>query len=128
MLSDRVSQALSCVGVGVSYLYVGLAVEQPTLNSDTSQLFQVVTAWCVSMVCQHGSLAAFCWYLQWLDPIELHGIGQYASDAYFIFCRGNWQDLQPSDKDLLRYQQWLHSTGGVGTGLERDVLPAIGCP
>lgn len=61
--------------------------------------------------------------LQWLDPIELHGIGQYASDAYFMFCRGNWQDVQPTDKDLLKYQQWLHSTGGEGTGLERDVMP-----
>ncbi|KAL0041386.1 hypothetical protein WJX79_001597 [Trebouxia sp. C0005] len=60
---------------------------------------------------------------EWLDPIELHGIGQYASDAYFIFCRGNWRDVDPSDKDLLRYQQWLHSTGGEGNGLERDVMP-----
>ncbi|KAL0050061.1 hypothetical protein WJX82_003674 [Trebouxia sp. C0006] len=60
---------------------------------------------------------------EWLDPIELHGIGQYASDAYFMFCRGNWQDVDPSDKDLLRYQQWLHSTGGEGNGLERDVIP-----
>lgn len=60
---------------------------------------------------------------EWLDPIELHGIGQYASDAYFMFCRGNWQDVDPSDKDLLRYQQWLHSTGGEGNGLERDVMP-----
>ncbi|KAL3131721.1 hypothetical protein ABBQ38_007443 [Trebouxia sp. C0009 RCD-2024] len=61
--------------------------------------------------------------IEWLDPIELHGIGQYASDAYFMFCRGNWQDVQPTDKDLLKYQQWLHSTGGEGTGLERDVMP-----
>ena len=63
--------------------------------------------------------------LQWLDPIELHGIGQYASDAYFMFCRGNWQDVEPTDKDLLKYQQWLHSTGGEGTGLERDVMPVV---
>ncbi|KAL3163173.1 hypothetical protein ABBQ32_009581 [Trebouxia sp. C0010 RCD-2024] len=61
--------------------------------------------------------------IEWLDPIELHGIGQYASDAYFMFCRGNWQDVQPTDKDLLKYQHWLHSTGGEGTGLERDVMP-----
>ena len=63
--------------------------------------------------------------LQWLDPIELHGIGQYASDAYFMFCRGNWQDVEPTDKDLLKYQQWLQSTGGEGTGLERDVMPVV---
>ena len=66
------------------------------------------------------------WYaLQWLDPIELHGIGQYASDAYFMFCRGNWQDVEPTDKDLLKYQRWLRSTGGEGTGLERDVMPIV---
>lgn len=63
--------------------------------------------------------------LQWLDPIELHGIGQYASDAYFMFCRGNWREVEPTDKDLLKYQQWLHSTGGEGTGLERDVMPVV---
>lgn len=61
--------------------------------------------------------------LQWVDPIELHGIGQYASDAYFIFCRGLWREVSPTDKDLLKYQQWLQDTNGEGTGLERDVLP-----
>lgn len=68
--------------------------------------------------------------LQWVDPIELHGIGQYASDAYFMFCRGLWQEVSPSDKDLLKYQQWLHSTNGEGTGLERDELrlPALPSP
>lgn len=61
--------------------------------------------------------------VQWVDPIQLHGIGQYASDAYFIFCRGLWREVTPTDKDLLKYQQWLHSTDGEGTGLERDVMP-----
>lgn len=26
--------------------------------------------------------------MQWKDPKELHGVGQYAADAYNIFCRG----------------------------------------
>ena len=68
-------------------------------------------------------LISACW-LQWVDPIQLHGIGQYASDAYFMFCRGLWQEVSPSDKDLLKYQQWLQSTNGEGTGLERDVMPS----
>lgn len=59
-----------------------------------------------------------------MDPIQLHGIGQYASDAYFMFCRGLWCEVSPTDKDLLKYQQWLQSTNGEGTGLERDVMPS----
>ena len=31
--------------------------------------------------------------LQWTTPLQLHGIGQYATDAYFIFCRGLWQQV-----------------------------------
>lgn len=45
------------------------------------------------------------------DPRDLHGIGQYAADAYSIFCRGRWRDVQPEDKDLRRYRDWLESTG-----------------
>ncbi|KAK9816537.1 hypothetical protein WJX72_001655 [[Myrmecia] bisecta] len=62
---------------------------------------------------------------QWVNPMELHGIGQYAADAYYIFCRGEWESVQPTDKDLLRYHEWLKSTGGQGTGLQRDVAPAL---
>lgn len=79
------------------------------------------------LMCWRPLLPADCclhMLLQWLDPIELHGIGQYSSDAYFMFCRGKWKEVQPTDKDLLKYQQWLHSTGGQGTGLEREPLPS----
>jgi methyl-CpG-binding domain protein 4 len=55
----------------------------------------------------------------WRDPKELFNLGQYASDAYFIFCRGMWRDVQPEDKDLKRYKVWLESTGGLGSGLTR---------
>ena len=57
---------------------------------------------------------------QWKDPIELYGIGQYAADAYYIFCRGLWREVEPEDKDLKRYKEWIASTGGLGTGLTRD--------
>ena len=38
-------------------------------------------------------------------------MGQYAADAYFMFCRGQWQQLQPEDKDLKRYHVFLAETG-----------------
>lgn len=60
---------------------------------------------------------------QWMDPVELHGVGQYAADAYNIFCRGDWRSVAPKDKDLLRYHQWLIETGGEGSGLMRDAIP-----
>lgn len=52
-------------------------------------------------------------HTQWSDPRELHGIGQYAADAYWIFCRGAWRDVHPADKDLKKYRQWLQDTGGL---------------
>ena len=56
----------------------------------------------------------------WCDPQELFGCGVYSSDAYFIFCRGQWRDIEPDDKDLKRYKEWLVATGGQGSGLIRD--------
>ena len=61
--------------------------------------------------------------VQWSDPRQLHGIGQYATDAYNIFCRNKWREMEaPQDKDLLKYFQWLESTGGQGKGYEREVF------
>lgn len=48
----------------------------------------------------HTSVCAPLLLLQWTDPRELHGMGQYARDAYFMFCRGQWRALRPQDKDL----------------------------
>jgi hypothetical protein len=59
-------------------------------------------------------------FAQWTDPKDLHGVGQYGSDAYRIFCRGDWRDVNPADKDLAKYHAWLVATNGEGTGLERD--------
>ncbi|KAK9823023.1 hypothetical protein WJX81_008257 [Elliptochloris bilobata] len=56
----------------------------------------------------------------WHNPTELHGVGQYGADAYFIFCRGAWRAVAPADKDLARYHAWLAATGGEGTGLAHD--------
>jgi len=57
---------------------------------------------------------------QWRTPTELHGVGRYGADAYFMFCRGAWRAVAPEDKDLARYHAWLVGTGGEGTGLARD--------
>jgi len=32
-------------------------------------------------------------------------------------CRGQWQGVQPDDKDLIKYHSWLQSTGGPGCWL-----------
>ena len=60
--------------------------------------------------------ACYCPCSQWSDPTQLHGCGKYAADAYYIFCRGAWEAVEPQDKDLRRYHAWLHATGGWGTG------------
>ena len=50
-------------------------------------------------------------------------MGQYAADAYNIFCRGDWRSVSPTDKDLLKYHQWLLETNGEGIGLLRETEP-----
>ncbi len=64
-------------------------------------------------------------WLQWTDPQQLHGIGRYAADAYYIFCRNQWREREPpQDKDLLKYYEWLLQTEGQGSGHEREVFRA----
>ena len=53
-------------------------------------------------------------YLQknWKDhPETLYGIGKYASDAYRIFCAGEWKDVTPKDGALVNYRNWLVDQG-----------------
>lgn len=40
--------------------------------------------------------------LDWKNPIELFGIGKYASDSYEIFIKKNL-NVEPTDKVLLKY-------------------------
>lgn len=56
------------------------------------------------------------------DPTVLFGVGQYASDAFKIFCLGEWQSVTPEDKDLKKYVEFLSRTEGVGVGFRRDTL------
>ena len=49
-------------------------------------------------------------YLQkdWKDnPEVLYGIGKYASDAYRIFCLGEWKKVKPKDGALINYHNFL---------------------
>ena len=43
----------------------------------------------------------------WLEPIELYGIGKYANDAWRIFCRGDWRAVDPKDHALNKYHTYL---------------------
>lgn len=54
------------------------------------------------------------------DPTVLFGVGRYASDAFRIFCLGEWKSVTPEDKDLKRYVEFLSRTEGVGVGFRRD--------
>ena len=44
------------------------------------------------------------------DPTKLYGIGKYASDAYRIFCKGEWQSVKPKDGALVNYHNFLKET------------------
>jgi len=47
----------------------------------------------------------------WRDkPESLYGIGKYASDAYRIFCMGDWRNVDPKDGALVSYHDFLKST------------------
>ncbi|XP_043222573.1 methyl-CpG-binding domain protein 4-like isoform X1 [Amphibalanus amphitrite] len=44
---------------------------------------------------------------KWKSPTELYGIGRYGSDAYRIFCLGQWKQVRPLDHMLSLYHNWL---------------------
>ena len=44
------------------------------------------------------------------NPEKLYGIGKYATDAYRIFCLGEWQSVKPKDGALVNYHNFLKET------------------
>ncbi|XP_073947784.1 methyl-CpG-binding domain protein 4-like [Choristoneura fumiferana] len=46
---------------------------------------------------------------KWRRASDLFGIGKYGEDAYRIFCLGH-TDLDPGDRYLKLYLDWLHQT------------------
>ena len=57
---------------------------------------------------------------EWKRVSELPTVGKYASDAYSLFCSGEWRELTPEDKELMRYHAWLKETNGEGCGYARE--------
>lgn len=55
----------------------------------------------------------------WTNVTQLHGVGEYARDAYAIFCEGRWKEVQPKDIVLNDYWQWLNETQGLGYGFSQ---------
>lgn len=45
--------------------------------------------------------------IKWNNPIELHGIGQYAQDSWDIFQRYNFT-VVPTDSVLKKYLRWVN--------------------
>lgn len=43
----------------------------------------------------------------WVEAIDLYGIGKYANDAWHIFCVGDWRNVTPDDHALNDYHDWL---------------------
>jgi methyl-CpG-binding domain protein 4 len=41
------------------------------------------------------------------SPESLYGIGKYGSDAYRIFCLGDWKNVNPNDHALNDYHAFL---------------------
>ena len=44
---------------------------------------------------------------KWSTPKELYGCGKYADDAWRIFFRGDWRDVEPNDHALNDYHRYL---------------------
>jgi len=50
----------------------------------------------------------------WTYVSDLTGIGKYASDAYAIFCTGNWKEVVPDDHKLVPYWEDLWKSEKMG--------------
>ena len=48
---------------------------------------------------------------RWTAAKELYGCGKYADDAYRIFVKGEWSDVEPNDHALNDYHNFLVQSG-----------------
>lgn len=44
---------------------------------------------------------------KWKSAKDLYGCGKYADDAWHIFCKGDWQGVEPNDHALNEYHDWI---------------------
>eukprot|EP01103_Thecamoeba_quadrilineata_P000173 TRINITY_DN1013_c0_g1_i1.p1 TRINITY_DN1013_c0_g1~~TRINITY_DN1013_c0_g1_i1.p1 ORF type:complete len:133 (+),score=23.46 TRINITY_DN1013_c0_g1_i1:329-727(+) len=56
----------------------------------------------------------------WKEPIEMKHIGKYANDAYRMFILGEWREIEPTDKKLKMYHDWIY----LHFGEEPQTLPS----
>lgn len=54
----------------------------------------------------------------WKYPIELYGIGKYGNDSYRLFCLGQWKEVEPDDRKLNLYHEWLKDQYRTGMLLD----------
>ncbi|CAM9609034.1 unnamed protein product [Pylaiella littoralis] len=62
----------------------------------------------------------------WKNPEELYWIGKYASDAYKVFIKRTWHDVQPNDHALNWWVEWKRGTQQMEGGVHPTVEPAVG--
>lgn len=43
----------------------------------------------------------------WTRPSDLYGLGKYADDSYDIFIKRKYDIMNPSDKFLSKYMEWI---------------------
>jgi len=48
---------------------------------------------------------------KWVTAKELYGCGKYADDAYRIFIKGEWPEVEPNDHALNDYHNFLVQSG-----------------
>ncbi len=46
---------------------------------------------------------------KWKLPSDLYGCGKYADDCYKVFCRFQWNDVEPTDHALNDYVDWARA-------------------
>ena len=44
---------------------------------------------------------------EWSSASDLYGCGKYADDCWRMFCKGDWQNVEPQDHALNFYHDWL---------------------
>jgi len=77
--------------------------------ADTDQVAQLLQPMGLHNL-RAKTLIRFSWEFlntDWRYPIELFGIGKYGNDSYRIFCVEEWREVEPRDKKLNIYHEWV---------------------
>lgn len=79
------------------------------MDADQTEMAELIKPLGLSNRRSKGIIRMSAEYLmcQWVEPKELHGLGQYAQDSFDIFIRHRYDLENPSDKFLKRYMEWV---------------------